>query len=236
MAKRKLGVGTVIFYGLVGLITYFAAAFSMQGFLTLGADLASNIPIFPLLGWLMNLAGAGGSLRIAGFILTAWACVQAFNKKGLSVIDLLVLLLGLALIGGIKTLATNVGGILGFCLFAWFNAVQLSAWAGFLLGFDKNWAKKLQGHIAIAYLGEFIINLLRFPPYADGRWSTFAGDARYRVLDPSQINVENLLFLVCSIFAVEFTFVFFIKLVHEVNAQMKGRGQARQTQRDGEMP
>jgi len=224
VSKRKYGAGAIAFVSLVILITFFAAAFSMQGFLELGADLTANIDTWPLLGWIIGAIASIPNVQVVGFILAAFIGFKCWKAKGFTFVQVLGLLAAVAMIGGAETLNNNIGAIAGFCLFAWFNAVQLSSWAGQIAGFNASWARDLKPYIVFFYLAEVGINLVRFPPYGDGQLGTFFSDLQYGALDPALIQWSNLAWMFISVAAVEATAVFFIKYCHAIRRQLEGRG------------
>lgn len=227
--KSKVGIGGVCVVALACLITYFAASFSMQGFLTVGANLTSEIDTWPLLSWVIGVIRIVSNAPILGFMLAAFVIFKCWRTKGITTGNGLLMLLAILLIGGAETLNNNVGAIAGFCLFCWFNAVQLSSWAGKVAGFNASWARELKPYIVFFYIAEIAINLVRFPPYADGKLGTFFSDMSYQALDPSLILWENLAWLVVAVVAVEGTAVFFIKFSESVRKQL-GNGRSARTQ------
>ncbi len=226
MRQKSYSPATIALFSLAALVIFFAAAFSMQGFLTLGADLTANIETWPFIGWVIKVIRMIPNVQVVGFILMTYCVMRFWKTKGVPLLEGIVFLLGLLFIGGAETLANNVGAIAGFCLFLWCNVVQLSVWAGTMVGFDKSWGKALKPWIVSAYVFELAINIFRFPPYGDGSPIALFDDIRWGTLDPSLINFWSFLWLIVSIGAVEFTFVFFLKYINTVKEQMVARRRA----------
>lgn len=228
MRNRSYSPATVALFALAALVIFFAGAFSCQAFLTVGADLTSNIETWPFIGWIIKVIRMIPNVQVVGFILMAYCSMRFWKTQGVPLLEGLVFLLGLLFIGGAETLANNVGAIAGFCLFLWVNVVQLSVWAGTMIGFDKSWGKALKPWIVSAYLFELAINIFRFPPYGDGNPLILFDDIRWGILDPALINFWSFLWLIVSIGAVEFTFVFFLKYINTVKLHMAGRRRTAQ--------
>ena len=234
---KRYSPATICLFALAALVIFFACAFSMQGFLTLGADLTENVQTWPFIGWVISAIEKIPNVQVIGFILMAYCILRFFKLKGVPLLEGIGFLLGLLFIGGAETLANNVGMIAGFCLFLWVNMVQLSVWAGRMVGFDKSWGKSLKPWIVTAYLLELAINVFRFPPYGDGNPLLLFDDIRWGTLDPSLINGWSFMWMIVSIGAVEFTFVFFLKYLNTVKQQMQSRrSQSKQAHYQGVRP
>lgn len=211
MKKNKFSPSALGLMTLGVISTYIAIAFSIQGFLTLGSDLTANIDTWPMLGWGIQIIKEIPSGRLVGFAVGGFLIFKCIKAKGISKPHAIALMFCALLIGGAETFNNNVGAIVGGTLFLWFNFVQLSSLVGRLAGFHPTWGRELKPYIAGFYIAEFLINLWRFPPYADGRASTFLMDAADGVLDGDLIRWQNLAWMIVSVIAVEATAVFFIK-------------------------
>lgn len=224
MAKtNKYSPATISFFVITGLAVFFACTFSMQGFLDLGMSMATKIETWPVLGWLIDRVADIPNAKIVGFIILAFAGLQAYKSNGVGLIELIGLLIGVLLIGGVETLSNNIGSVFGFILFLWFNVVELAWLAGWLLGFQSDWGDQFAGHTAFAYIAETGINLVRFPSYGDGTLKYLLNDIQAGVVSVDSILWENLVLVLCSVVAVEFTFVFFVKFTNSVYIAMKNR-------------
>jgi hypothetical protein len=224
---RKLNPFTLCFFALAFAVIFFACAFSVQGFFTIGADLTGYIETWPVLGWIIKLAQQIPHATVFGCVLIFYAGLKFWQAKGVTFFEGVLFVLGLLAIGGAETLANNIGYIAGFCLFLWVNAVQLSVWAGQMAGFSPSWGKNLKPWIVVAYVLEFAVNLFRFPPYGDGNPATLFNDLRWGLVDPALVDWWAFVWMVVSIGAIEFTFVFFLRYLGTVREEMVKRSGQR---------
>lgn len=216
-------------WALVALTVLFAVAFSCQGFLTLGGDLMARIPSIPGSGWVASQLASLPHLKVLGFVALALAVLNLIKSRTVSPGVMLLSLAGFILVGGLGLISANAGAIFGFVLFLWFNVVQLSSAAGVLIGFSPKWAVDLRKYIVFAYIGEFAVNLVRFSPYDDGRFTTLLSDISTGTVDASLIRLEDIAMMFISVIAVEFTFVFFVKFLDAVNKAQGEKTRTRKT-------
>lgn len=216
---RKVKTSQVLITTLVVLTVYFMCSFSATGWLNLGSYIADFIPVFPGLGFLSGILRVTRFNKLISFILFAYVGFQAWKNKGLNPLDILLLLVGFYVAGGVEALRGSPGMVLGACFWAWANFVQLSPWFGKMAGFRPNWAKDLMPYRVGAYIVEFIVNLLQYPPYGDGRIGDLMSDISYQTVDMARFRPDLLLMMIASIFAVEASFVFITKIVYAIRGE-----------------
>lgn len=179
---------------------------NLQPWFKIGGDVARQIEIIPLLGWVDQWLMDSRLSKLAGAILVAFGFYQVKRAKFLGVGSVAT---GLLFLVSPATIIANFGYLVGVVLWAWIQVVQVAPIVVSYTAFGSTgWMHDLKQYRIVAYLTEGFACLLRFPPYADGDVSRLVSDFGSMTPNPALWSWPNFFWAIATMGAVEITLIF----------------------------
>ncbi|NEZ61194.1 hypothetical protein D0962_00105 [Leptolyngbyaceae cyanobacterium CCMR0082] len=205
----------LIFWLLASSALLIVLGLNLQPWFKLGGDVASQIEIIPLLGWVDDWFLDNYLSKLAGIVLILFGFSRISSTK---LIGVACIGCGLLFLISPATIIANFGYLVGFILWAWIQIIQIAPIVVSYTPFGSHqWMSQLKQYRVAAYLIEAFACLLRFPPYANGDVGRLLADFGAMTPNPALWSWTNFFWAIATMGAVELTLMFLLKAAVAIN-------------------